>query len=104
MASSNDNLFVTILFCSQSESPEPWCIACTRAFPKMAFRVWPDTGPREAIRYALVWKHSPGSLARLPNLKAILVLGADDRLRSRGAGRRKHQEAGARGAATGRRK
>lgn len=42
----------------------------------MAFCVWPDCGPREAIRYALVWRQPPGSLAHLPNLKAILVLGA----------------------------
>jgi glyoxylate/hydroxypyruvate reductase len=42
----------------------------------MAFRVWPDTGPTDAIRYALVWRQPPGSLARLANLKAILVLGA----------------------------
>jgi glyoxylate/hydroxypyruvate reductase A len=42
----------------------------------MAFRVWPDIGPRDEIRYALVWRQPPGSLARLPNLKAILVLGA----------------------------
>lgn len=67
---------VTILFCSQSESPEPWRLACARAFPRMAFRVWPDAGPTDAIRYALVWRHPPGSLAHLPNLKAILVLGA----------------------------
>ena len=67
---------MTILFCSDSESAEPWRLACARAFPEMAFRVWPDTGPREAIRYALVWRQPPGSLGRLPNLKAILVLGA----------------------------
>ncbi len=42
----------------------------------MAFRVCPDTGPKEAVRYALVWRQPPGSLAKLPNLKAILVLGA----------------------------
>ena len=42
----------------------------------MAFREWPDTGPLDAIRYALAWRPPPGSLARLPNLKAILVLGA----------------------------
>jgi glyoxylate/hydroxypyruvate reductase A len=42
----------------------------------MAFRVWPDVGPAQAIRYALVWRQPPDSLARLPNLKAILVLGA----------------------------
>lgn len=70
------NFFVTILFCSESDSPEPWRLACARTFPEMAFRVWPETGPKDAIRYALVWKHRPGSLAQLPNLKAILVLGA----------------------------
>ncbi|MBI3527183.1 MAG: glyoxylate/hydroxypyruvate reductase A [Betaproteobacteria bacterium] len=42
----------------------------------MAFRVWPDTGQRDAIRYALAWRQPPGALAGLPNLKAILVLGA----------------------------
>jgi glyoxylate/hydroxypyruvate reductase A len=42
----------------------------------MAFCVWPDYGPREAIRYALVWRQPLGALAQLPNLKAILVLGA----------------------------
>jgi glyoxylate/hydroxypyruvate reductase A len=67
---------VTILFCSDSEPAEPWRLACARAFPRMAFRVWPDTGPAEAIRYALVWRQPSGSFAHLPNLKAILVLGA----------------------------
>ena len=42
----------------------------------MGFRVWPDTGAAEAIRYALVWRQAQGSLAQLPNLRAILVLGA----------------------------
>ena len=42
----------------------------------MAFRVWPETGPLDEIRYALAWRQPPGSLAHLPNLRAILVLGA----------------------------
>jgi glyoxylate/hydroxypyruvate reductase A len=42
----------------------------------MAFRVWPDIGPADEIRYALVWRQQPGALSQLPNLKAILVLGA----------------------------
>jgi glyoxylate/hydroxypyruvate reductase A len=67
---------VTILFCSDSEPAEPWRLACARAFPDMAFHIWPDTGPGDAIRYALVWRQPRGALARLPNLKAILVLGA----------------------------
>ncbi len=67
---------MTILFCSTADAPEPWRLACVRAFPDMAFRIWPDTGPRDSIRYALVWRQPPGALAHLPNLKAILVLGA----------------------------
>ena len=67
---------MTILFCSDSEPAEPWRLACARAFPDMAFHIWPDTGPADAIRYALVWRQPQGALARLPNLKAILVLGA----------------------------
>jgi glyoxylate/hydroxypyruvate reductase A len=67
---------VTILFCSDSEPAEPWRLACNRAFPQMAFRVWPDSGPPDAIRYALVWRQPPDSLAGLQHLNAILVLGA----------------------------
>lgn len=34
-------------------------------------------GPEDpTITYAVVWKHQPGSLARLPNLKAIFSIGA----------------------------
>ncbi len=38
--------------------------------------MWPDSGPTAAIRYAIVWRPPPGSLANLPKLRAILVLGA----------------------------
>jgi glyoxylate/hydroxypyruvate reductase A len=67
---------VTILFCSDSEPPEPWRQAFARTMPGMPFRIWPDTGPPGDIRYALIWRPDPGALAGLPNLKAILVLGA----------------------------
>ncbi len=67
---------MTVLFCSDSDPPEPWRRAFGRFFPQMPFRVWPDCGPLNAIRYALVWRSPPGLLAQLPNLKAILVLGA----------------------------
>ncbi|MBC8007752.1 MAG: hypothetical protein H7X76_06875 [Prolixibacteraceae bacterium] len=42
----------------------------------MPFRIWPDCGPAAEVRYAMVWRSPQGMLARLPNLKAILVLGA----------------------------
>jgi glyoxylate/hydroxypyruvate reductase A len=47
-----------------------------RTFPQLPFHAWPDYGPREDIRYALVWRQPRGSLAGLPNLQAVLVLGA----------------------------
>lgn len=67
---------MTILFCSDSEPPEPWRQAFARAMPGMQFRISPDSGPREKIRYALIWRPDPGALTQLPNLKAILVMGA----------------------------
>lgn len=67
---------MTILFCSDSDPPEPWRRTFAHAFPQMPFRVWPDCGPLNAIHYALVWRPPSGLLAQLPNLKAILVLGA----------------------------
>ncbi len=67
---------MAILFYSKSDSPEPWRNAIGRQLPELSFRVWPDVGPPERIRYALVWKPEPGLLASLPNLRAIIALGA----------------------------
>jgi glyoxylate/hydroxypyruvate reductase A len=67
---------MTILFYSEADSAEPWREAFARELPQLAFRVWPDAGPAADVRYALVWKPPPGFLARFPNLKAILALGA----------------------------
>lgn len=40
-------------------------------------RIWPDTvGDKSDIAYAFVWRPPPGLLATLPNLKAILNIGA----------------------------
>ena len=73
---------MTILFYSQTDAPGPWRDAFARALPTLAFRVWPETGPVEAVRYALVWKPPSEILPRFANLKAILALsaGVDDLL------------------------
>ena len=39
-------------------------------------RLWPEIGDPGAIEAALVWRAPPGLLARLPNLRLILSLGA----------------------------
>lgn len=67
---------MSILFCSDSEDPAPWRAALARAYPDMPFRVWPDAGPLDAVRYALAWEPRRGVLAQLPNLRAVMVLGA----------------------------
>lgn len=67
---------MSILFYSNSDAPEPWRVALARELPDIGFRVWPDVGDPNAIRYALVWKPYLGLLASLPRLKAILSLGA----------------------------
>ena len=69
-------MMMTILFYSESDDPNPWRQALMRELPGMAFRVWPDIGEAGEILYALVWKPPPGLLKTLPNLRAILSLGA----------------------------
>ncbi|HKQ23615.1 MAG TPA: glyoxylate/hydroxypyruvate reductase A [Burkholderiales bacterium] len=67
---------MTILYYSNADPAEPWREAFARELPRIPFRVWPDPGPLESVRYALVWKPPQGFLAQFPNLKAILALGA----------------------------
>ena len=67
---------MTILYYSNADPAEPWRQAFARELPRIPFRVWPDSGPLESVRYALVWKPPRGFLAQFPNLKAILALGA----------------------------
>lgn len=67
---------MTILFYSETDAPEPWRAVFSRELPHIPFRVWPESGADQDVRYALVWKPKPGLLARFPNLKAILSLGA----------------------------
>jgi glyoxylate/hydroxypyruvate reductase A len=67
---------MAILFYSEIDDPAPWRAAFATALPDLGFRVWPDVGDAREITYALVWKPLPGLLKTLPNLKAILSLGA----------------------------
>jgi len=66
----------TLVFFSDTDDPAPWQAAIAAAVSFITFRVAPDIGPPEAVRYALVWKPPRGWLAQFPNLQAILSLGA----------------------------
>ena len=67
---------MAILFYSEADSAEPWRETFARELPQIPFRVWPDSGPLDSVRYALVWNPPRGFLAQFSNLKAILALGA----------------------------
>ena len=47
-----------------------------QALPDTRIEIWPDVADVAAVEFAVVWKQPPGSLAALPNLKAIQCFGA----------------------------
>ncbi|MCB2100149.1 MAG: glyoxylate/hydroxypyruvate reductase A [Rhodobacterales bacterium] len=73
---------MTLLFSSQGMGDAVWRDTLAPHLPELDltgpdWRVWPDrVGDPADIRVALVWRPEPGCLAGLPNLRAILNLGA----------------------------
>lgn len=68
--------FLALLFLSDSDDPDAWRTALARRLPGLDMRVWPEVGAPADIDAALVWNHPRGALARFPNLRAVLSLGA----------------------------
>lgn len=67
---------MAILFRSTPAATARWRPLLGVLMPEHEIRYWPDIGDKAAIEYALVWQPEPGLLAALPNLKAIVGLGA----------------------------
>lgn len=68
---------MALLFLSEADPADPWRDALLAEWPDLDFRIWPDqVGDPADIDIAMVWNPPPGELARYPNLKAILSLGA----------------------------
>jgi glyoxylate/hydroxypyruvate reductase A len=67
---------LALLFVSAADDPNLWRAELARQVPGLEVRVYPDLGDPAEIELALVWLPPPGLLASLPNLKAILSLGA----------------------------
>jgi glyoxylate/hydroxypyruvate reductase len=65
-----------ILLATTGWNPGAWLQVFRRECPDRQTVTEPDGPADPSIRYAVVWKHAPGSLARLPNLRAIFSLGA----------------------------
>ena len=67
---------MVLLFHSDIDRADWWVPELERRLPDLDIRVWPDSGARQDIEFALVWRPPAGLLASCPNLKAILSLGA----------------------------
>ena len=67
---------MTLLILTPDMKTRSWVKHLGRQPDAPAIKVWPDTGPRQEVQLALVWKPPPGELARYPNLKCIASLGA----------------------------
>jgi glyoxylate/hydroxypyruvate reductase A len=67
---------MALMFLSPDDPAQAWHEALRGAIPELDFRIWPEVGDPAEIDVALVWQPPPGELARYPNLRAILSLGA----------------------------
>jgi glyoxylate/hydroxypyruvate reductase A len=67
---------VPLLFLSPDDPADAWRAELQARIPDLDVRIWPEVGDPAAIDVALVWRPPPGELARYPNLRAILSLGA----------------------------
>jgi glyoxylate/hydroxypyruvate reductase len=67
---------MAILFKTTQAALARWRPHLAGGLPGHDIRLWPETGDKAAIDYALVWHPEPGLLASLPNLKLIVSLGA----------------------------
>ena len=67
---------MALMFLSPDDPAEAWRDVLLAALPELDFRIWPDVGDPSEIDLALVWRPPQGELARYPNLRAILSLGA----------------------------
>ena len=65
-----------ILFSSDIDDPALWRRMAEKEFPHLDFRAWPDIGDPADVRYALVFRIQDGVLKTLPNLRAVVALGA----------------------------
>lgn len=65
-----------VLFSSDIDDPALWRRMVETEFPHLEFRAWPDVGDRAEVRYALVFRIQDGVLTTLPNLRAVVALGA----------------------------
>jgi glyoxylate/hydroxypyruvate reductase A len=67
---------VSLLFAAPGWDEGPWLKRFAALLPGREIVTPEKLADRDAVRYAIVWRHPHGSLAHLPRLEAIFSLGA----------------------------
>lgn len=65
-----------LLFYSLFDDPKDWSQALKDCLPDLDFRVYPDIGDPDDIRYVLAWKPPAGFFEPFRNLQLVVNLGA----------------------------
>jgi len=65
-----------VLFYSTLDDPAEWLPELRRELPEGTIELWPEIADPAAVDVALIWTPPPDGLARYPNLRAVLSLGA----------------------------
>ncbi|MGH6799046.1 MAG: 2-hydroxyacid dehydrogenase [Roseiarcus sp.] len=67
---------MSLLIAVSGWDPAPWRRRMEALLPAFSVVTVDQPFDRASVRYALSWRHPPGALANLPNLRAIVSLGA----------------------------
>ena len=67
---------MSVLIAISGWDPNPWRAHLEALLPSNKIVMLGEPFDRESIRYALSWRHPPGALKDLPNLRVIVSLGA----------------------------
>jgi glyoxylate/hydroxypyruvate reductase len=67
---------VSVLIAISGWDPKPWRARMEALMPSHEIVMLDEPFDRASVRYALSWRHPPGALEGLPNLRVILSLGA----------------------------
>jgi glyoxylate/hydroxypyruvate reductase A len=76
MSNQADGEYGALVFYSEFDDPEAWRAALHRHLPSLDFRVYPEIGDADDVRYVLAWKPFPGFFEPFKNLSLVVNLGA----------------------------
>lgn len=67
---------MTLLYKADPVRGGEWQAIFAKAAPDVPFRIWPDVGAADEVRYLAAWQAPPELVASLPNLEVLFSLGA----------------------------